>query len=198
MSNFVLINRLQQSTSNWSFHLVLQLVHPVLNILVFRINRVIQIDFLVLGRSHGNYMLFIIELDFVNVLEHLLQVGLHRKRLLGLRQYFKQLVVAQEEKSSKFTSFTFQIIIQWFLNLVQTSIVLFNSIQKVLNLTKTHDVWIVPRTSYHRLPKNVSHFENFTLFVQLLSYIRRIKDRLKIHPVYLKSSPLLQNVRDSL
>lgn len=73
-------------------------------------------------------MFLSIELDFIDIFEHFLQVGLNSQWLFCLGQYLKELVVAQKEKSCKFGPLTFKVIVQRFLYVIEAIVVLFDSV----------------------------------------------------------------------
>lgn len=65
-------------------HHVLDLIHPILDRLLVRVDKPEELHTFLLGRKHGMNLLILIELDAIDILEHLLQVGLHCCGFLGL------------------------------------------------------------------------------------------------------------------
>lgn len=73
----ILCDGIEQYCPNTKLHLLLELSHPVLNILVLRVDVAVEWDAFLFSRQHCCYVLLLTELDFVNVFKDLLQVGLN-------------------------------------------------------------------------------------------------------------------------
>jgi len=58
-------------------HHAFHLVHPIFHVLVVGVDFLHEVNLLLLGRIHGYNGLLVIELDRINVLEDLFEVGLH-------------------------------------------------------------------------------------------------------------------------
>lgn len=92
-SFFIFIDTVFELKSDRLHHHFFNLIHPIFYIFLVRVDIINKINLLLFGWKHGDNMLFIIKLDWVNVFEDLLQVGLHCCWLFCLRQDLQQIVI---------------------------------------------------------------------------------------------------------
>lgn len=62
-------------------------------------------------------------------------------------------------------------------------------------MTYSHDVGALLGSADESPPEVISELEIFTLLMELLGDIRRVKNGLKVHPVHLQLGKLLQDIR---
>lgn len=136
-------------------------------------------------REHGQdgFGTFRVELNFVDVFEDLLEVGLHSRRLFGLAEDFQQLVIAQEEEPSELLALLLKVAVELFLNEVQQRIVVPNVLKLVLRLADLLDVAQFARLVEQSLPESINPLELLAFVRQLFGYIGRVEDRLEVHPI---------------
>jgi hypothetical protein len=176
--------------------LLLHFSHPVFHILSFWINDPVEANSLSFGAEHRHdcFFAFWVEFNFINVFEDFVQVGLDGQWFFRLRQYFEEFIVGQKVKTGEFGSFRLQIIVERLLNDVKCSVVVSDFVKKLINLADHLDVDELSGLADDRPPEIVGSFEVFTFFMKLFGDVRRIKDRLEVHPVDLKLCPLLHDV----
>ena len=152
------------------FHHFFKLTHPVFHIFLIRIHSFYEINFFFLRGKHSDNFFIRIKFDFVNVFKYFLQMWLDLRRLLGFGKNFQQLVIREEIKSRKFFSFRFQILVEFFLNMLKVFIELPESITKsFLGADREHVLLregvvhgIFPTSVYS--PKGETFLPLFTVF----------------------------------
>ena len=119
----VVVERVAYDDAYARLHDALDLEHPVLDI-AGRVDVLLELDLLVLGRVHGRDAHVLLELDLVDVLEAFAQVRLHGLRVLGLREDLEQLVVGQKVEARKRGALRLQVLAQALLHLLQQLVAL--------------------------------------------------------------------------
>jgi len=195
---WIFIDWIFKFISYWLLHHTLHFIHPIFNILFVGIDLFHKVNLFLFSWKHGNDCLFVVELNCVDIFKHFLQVRLHCRRFFSLRKNLEKIVVRKEVKSGKFLSFLLQILVQWFLNVLQLLISVSELIKKSLCAAHLHYVRVLFCQNHICLPYIINTSEFFAFSWQLLGDISGVKDWLKIHPVSLAFHPFFHHIRNCL
>lgn len=179
-------------------HHIFELAHPVLYVFLVGIDVLDEGDLFPLGALHRGDLLVLIEVNLVDVLEHLLQVRLHCQRLLGLRENLKQVGVGEEVESGEFLPLFLEVRPQLFLDGLQVLVGLLQSFEESILGAHLDDEDALVGLLHGVLPGRINGLELFGLLHQLLGDVCGVEDRLEIHPLSLAFGPFLQNVTHDL
>jgi len=139
------------------------------------------------------------ELDFVDGLEALAQVGLHHGRVLGLGEYFEQGLVTQEEESGEVLALAVQLLVDLLLDAFE-GVAAFG--EEFLVLCALFDVFdealVLVGLLHVVLPPLVLLLEGGGLGLQLLLDVLRVEHGLQLHPDLLELDPQLDHAREGL
>lgn len=128
----VLFDGAEQCSPYRLLHLILDISHPILHVLVVGVHDAHKVDLLVLSREHSMDFLGTVEFDRVDILEDFPQMWLYGSGLFRLREDLQQLIVTEEVESSESFSLAFQVVVQFLLDHIEVLIALLQFFQQTI------------------------------------------------------------------
>ena len=159
-----------------------------------RIEALLELHLLSLLGDHRGHLQIFLELQEVDGLEHLLQVGLHAQRILRLGENLQQLVVGQKVKPRERQSLGLEVVAQALVHLVQQLVALLQRPEQLF--VGSHGEHLGGELQLrHRLsPRRVHRPELAALRRHLLHDVVRPEDGFQVEPTALHLQPLVQNL----
>ena len=113
--------------------------------------------------------------------------------LLGLREDFKQLIIGEEIKACKNSSFLAEILIETSLDQFQIIVSILEIFEQSFSVASHEHIGVLLSFFNDFPPHFVNSSEFLVLIVELLHDIRRIKDGLEVHPGSLAFDPFIDS-----
>jgi len=154
-----------------------------------------KFDVFTLTGVHSIDFFALVEFQFLDALEAFLEVGLHPRGVLSLRENFKQLVVREEVESREGGPLALEVVVQTALDSVERVLAFLQSLQKGPILGEVDDLRILHDFRHHRLPVSIHIPEIGCLDGEMLLDIRRGENRLEIEPHGLHLDPILRKIK---
>ena len=133
-------------------------------------------DLLALLREHAQRLGLVanrglLQLERLDVVEELLEMRLHRLRVLRLAEYFEQIVVGNEVEARKDDLLRLQVHVERLLDVLETRVHLVELLVDALDARSAVRVRIAVDAHHDRLPTRVQVLELDGLFGQLVADI---------------------------
>lgn len=136
VGDLVVDNRVIEYHTNRHVHHLLDFAHPVLDLFVAGVDRIHELNLLLLTRHHGYDGCIRHELHIVHVLEHLLEMRSHVLDFLSLRKDFKQILGGQEVESGEDSALLLKIVLETTLHLLEVGVAHSEGLQETRAILK--------------------------------------------------------------
>jgi len=148
-------------------HLFLYISHPELNVSVFRIYSLNEVDFLAFYRHHGDHAIVITELQVSDSFEDLSQVTSDSAHLFCLRKNLEQVIIRQEIEASEVRSFLLQVLFETLLDELKVFVSIDKVLFKAIPTAILKDAWCLVTLVHDVAPLDVDALETLCLSWQL-------------------------------
>ena len=132
----IILNGIKKDSTDTSKHHALNFSHPIFDTLISGVDRLEELDLLLLTRVHGNDGFVRLELEISHVFEDLSQMRSHILNFFSLRQDFEQLIVRQEIESGEDRSLGLQILSETSLDEVKVPVSLLELLEETLSCAR--------------------------------------------------------------